>query len=236
MMGKIPAVHEVQLAQDYLQQDGQMNGSGHFSPGVDCRDCAGKNKLTAWFISKISPAFSLNPFNNPIAKQETLDFGAANSTFYPINATLLKSTHSITGFLKCHINWLKLIMSMPRSRKGRDNTTCCIFPCDSRIYFQTCFSFPLLLSPFSILCNSEQMKYLKPDFEPLPAVEYTSLRNHPAVIWWKHFSKFTMEATWNNSELSPSFCSLPSNLHRFKTPFIPQSVCTDTLSYSVLTH
>lgn len=103
-MGKIPAVHEVQLAQDYLQQDGQMNGSGHFSPGVDCRDCAGKNKLTAWFISKISPAFSLNPFNNPIVKQETLDFGAANSTFYPINATLLKSTHSITGFLKCHIN------------------------------------------------------------------------------------------------------------------------------------
>lgn len=86
-----------------------MNRSGHFSPGGDCRDCAGKNKLTVLLSSKISPAFltrrlvpqdfALNPFNNLVVKQETLDFGVANSTFYPINATLLKTTSSITGFL-----------------------------------------------------------------------------------------------------------------------------------------
>lgn len=44
MMGKIPAIHEVQLAQDYLQQDKQMNSSGQFSPDMDCRDHAGKKK------------------------------------------------------------------------------------------------------------------------------------------------------------------------------------------------
>lgn len=58
MMGEIPAIHEVQLAQDYLQQDKQMNSSGQFSPDMDCRDHAGKKKkLTIWLISKISPVF-----------------------------------------------------------------------------------------------------------------------------------------------------------------------------------